>query len=327
MKQLLKILLIGSLINCARTNDTVLSNETTSVNNKRADASEISKVIAPANNTIIHLDLNAGYINPSNGGCTFEILNYNGTEFIQTTAAFGPNPVNFFGYQFRGSGKPRTDMTYKGIAFVAGNGKTISYNQGVRELKDKPAARAISLEHNFEPNFTYEITIVALLRDNIYYHSLSPTGNNDAYDVSESEANPTIAVELKQSPEINIEYPCGIPFGSNTFSKNLPVVNRNTNYAKKHTYERTTNYTIFEQKTYVFNISPKITTNGLIIYFMPNGLSPGRTTQDVNESAFQMHLTNLKVVKKPFNSSYYDDRIGDTYNPTDCVPGGGFRCP
>lgn len=161
-------------------------------------------------------------------------------------------------------------------------------------MVNNPISAAISIEYPFQPNTTYEITINALVNDVI-------TQLEDRYDdIKQSEAFSTIAVELKESPEIPGVDPCA----------KRPVVGNGlasgNHYKRQKTEKPPTPY--YALKTFVFNFSIIEEKKALIIYVLPElGEHPY-----IPRSIFNIDIRNIKIVQKPFDPTYY-------------VKGSGFR--
>ncbi|WP_223558281.1 hypothetical protein [Chryseobacterium lathyri] len=248
---------------------------------------------------IVVMDLN--FLNkaqPQNGGCTVTNIDNKAVPH-ETTAAFGPNPLSYFGYQIRGYGAPRMYWgVWNGLRFESKNESKTIINRGRTMLINNPLSNAISIEFPFQQNFTYEITIDASITDEIYLAKHDEfRGNDDLYQANQSEAFSTVAIELTNSPQIRGADPCAkYPARA--------VVNTSfvSSYYKKQKAEITTPPS-YENKTFVFKFSMKEAQSALILYFLP-GLSE---TQSIPESSFSMYIGNIKIVQKPFEQEQGSD--------------------
>lgn len=308
MKKTLFIISSAILISCTSTNDLIYSqDENLSLLKNTTEYPLMSKngMDLLAKNavalTVMDLDLNKTLIQPDGGGCSFK-AGHSVENIYTSTAAFGPNPLSFFGYTFRGYGKPRTDgFNWKGIRFQAGNRPKTIINRGQSHLVNDPFENALSIEFPFESNVTYEITLNTTIEDFIYQEQHDQYDQNDDYHgLQQSQSFPTVAVQLANTPEIAGDAPCaGRPVVGNGLAS--------ANYYKRQKAEITVPPS-YEQKTFVFNFSTQETKNAIIIYYLPEyGSNPF-----IPESSFNMLLKGIKIIKKP-------------YDPTHYIQGGGFR--
>lgn len=296
MKKTLFVISSLCLIGCASSNDMLYTqDEEQNLNLKEALPSMANKMSAlnGGETLLMDLDFNKPLIQNSGGGCSFE-TGYNIDNIYTSTAAFGPNPITFFGYTVRGYGMPRTDgFLWRGIKFEAENIPKTIFSGGQSQLVNNVLENALSIEFPFEANATYEITLKTIIEDGIrtekhdQYHL-----NDDYHKPKQSEAFPTVAVELADTPEIIGSDPCA----------KRPILNTrfiSANYYKKQKSEVTIppNYV---QKTFVFNFSTKEIKKALVIYYLPErGSNPY-----IPESFFYMFLTGIKVIKKPFDPAH-----------------------
>lgn len=301
------------LFSCA-TNDIIYEdNENPTQQNFEKKALKLSKTnLLTAKTETVLMDMTfLDKIQPSNGGCTITNIDNQGNPH-ETTAAFGPNPLSYFGYQIRGYGAPRMYWgVWNGLRFEAKNRSKTIISRGHSIQVDDPLSNAISIEFPFEENFTYEITIEATIYDEIYIakHDQS-NGNDHLYEANQSESFPKVAIELKDSPQIPGNDPCAkYPA--------RPVVGNG--FASANNYKSQKAEIIvhpsYEKKTFVFNFSTKSSKNALLLYFLPQ-LSEN---QHIPESSFSMYIGNIKIVRKTFDPSHVVEPIIRDPNPC------GFR--
>ncbi|WP_126653408.1 hypothetical protein [Chryseobacterium aureum] len=304
MKKTLFVISSLFLVGCATSNDMLYTqDEEQTLNLKEALPNVSNKMLAlnEGEITLMDLDLNKPLIQPDGGGCSFKV-GHSVDNIYTSTAAFGSNPLSFFGYTFRGYGKPRTDgFDWKGIRFQAGNRPKTILDRGQPHLVNDPFESAISIEFPFESNVTYEITLQTFIEDFIYTEQHDQYDQNDDYHgLQQSQGFPTVRVELANNPAIIGDNPCGA----------RPVTGNglvSANYNKKQKAEITVPPSS-KQKTFVFNFSTQETKNAIIIYYLPEyGSNPF-----IPENSYNMFLTGIKIIKKP-------------YDPTHYIQGGGFR--
>lgn len=321
MKKTLVIISSLFFIGCANTNDIIYSQEENlSISKNINEHSLISKNNILAKNALesvlMDLSFTTGVIN-ENGGCSFTELISAEANYTTSTRCYGPNPIEQNGYLIRGYGKPRRKPNYIGVWYWHGvmlkaenRGKTV-ISRGTSVLIDDPISNAISIEQYFEPNKTYEITITSNLEDYIYtikhntYYS-----DDDQYNIKQSEAFPTLALELADSPQISGNDPCADrPNVGNGFTS--------PNYYKKQKTQKTTEWTN-EDKTYTFYFSTTVPKNSLIIYYLPEQTLQ-RPASHVPQSAFRLDIRNIKIVQKSFDPVHLVDNPPIRENPC------GFR--
>ncbi|WP_343687242.1 hypothetical protein [Chryseobacterium gleum] len=312
MKKTLFVISSLFFIGCANSDDILYSQDENSLSKSTTEPSLISKNMLAKNaaeSVIMDLSFTTGVIN-ENGGCSFtDLISAQGSYFT-STKCYGPNPIEQNGYMIRGYGKPRRRPSYSssyywhGVMLHAENrGKTI-ISRGQSVLVNDPLSNAISIEQYFEPNKTYEIIITSNLEDYIYttQHD-THNSNDDEFDIDKSEANPTLAIELADSPQIPGDDPCATrPNVGNGFAS--------ANYYKKQKTEKTTQWSN-EDKTYTFYFSTTEPKNSLKIYYLPEQSSIVPATH-VPQSAFWLDIRNVKIIQKPYDATYY-------------IKGGGFR--
>lgn len=307
MKKTLFIISSAILISCTSTNDLIYSqDENLSLLKNTTEYSLMSKngmdLLAKnaAAVTVMDLDLNKTLIQPDGGGCSFK-AGHSVENIYTSTAAFGPNPLSFFGYTFRGYGKPRTDgFNWKGIRFNSENRPKRIISTGQSWIVNDPISNALSIEFPFEANATYEITLRTYISDYIFELKNSPynTLEKESYNIDKSQAFPILAIQLRSSPEIPGDDPCAFrPTVGNGLTS--------ANYYKKQKAE--ISYEPYnKQKSFIFNFSTVDSKNSFVIYFLPE------LTEQIPQSNFNMYLVNIKIIKKP-------------YDPTHYIQGGGFR--
>ncbi|ANF50150.1 hypothetical protein A0O34_06335 [Chryseobacterium glaciei] len=276
--------------------------------------SKTSSITNKTETVLMNLSFDTG-VRSENGGCSFEyILGPPGHENTHTsTQCFGPNPISQNGYLVRGYGKPRRSAfnydDWFGVMLISKNEGKMTNLQGQSVLVDNPLSNAISIQQHFQANQTYEITLSTIIEDQIYTSKHSQYSSN-TYSIDKSEAFPTLAIELKDTPEISGTDPCAArPNVGNGLTQ--------ANNYKKQTVEKTSQWAK-ENKTFVFNFSTKEEKNGLVIYFLPE-VSGQRPAQHVPESYFRMDIRNVKVIQKPFDPIYVVPDTRPNTNPC------GFR--
>lgn len=297
MKKTLFVISSLFFIGCASSNDMLYTqDEEQNLNLKEALPSVSNKMLALNGGEIplMDLDLNKPLGQPDGGGCSFK-TGHSVDNIYTSTAAFGPNPLSFFGYTFRGYGKPRTDgFNWKGIRFQAGNRPaTVLSSRGQSRLVNDLFENALSIEFPFESNATYEIILDTIIEDFIYTEQHDQYDQNDDYHgLQQSQAFPTLAVELANTPEIYGSAPCaGRPVLNNRFISE--------NYYKTQKVEITVPPS-YEKKTFVFNFSTTESKAAFLIYYLPErGSDPY-----IPESSFKMNLTGIKIIKKAFDPTY-----------------------
>ncbi|MGI9583685.1 hypothetical protein ACR1PO_20995 [Chryseobacterium sp. RRHN12] len=314
MKKTLFVVSSLFFIACANSNDLIYSQDESSIPKNTTEFSLMSKNMLAKNATesvIMDLSFTTGVIN-ENGGCSFTDLISPQGSYFTSTKCYGPNPIEQNGYQIRGYGKPRRRPSYNtsyywhGVMLKAENrGKTI-ISRGESVLVNDPISNAISIEQYFEPNKTYEIIVTTNVEDYIYTTKNNNRENrldDDLFNIDKSEAAPTLALELADSPQIPGDDPCAIrPNVGNGFAS--------ANYYKKQKTEKTTQWTN-EDKTYTFYFSTTEPKNSLKIYYLPEQSSIVPATH-VPQSAFWLDIRNVKIIQKPYDAAYY-------------IKGGGFR--
>lgn len=249
-----------------------------------------------------------GKAQPSGGGCTVINIDNQATPH-ETTAAFGPNPISYYGRLIRGYGGPRMYWPYwPGLLLRAKNKPKTIISRGQSLQVDNPFENAISIEFPFESNLTYEITISTSVWDEVYRAKHDEfSGNNHLYNVNQSEGFPTVAVELSSSPQISGNDPCA----------ERPVVGNglaSANYYKKQKAEMTTSPS-YEKKTFIFNFSITNPKSALLLYFLPQKSE----NQYIPENDFDMYIENIKIVQKPFDPTHVVPDTRPNSNPC------GFR--
>ncbi|PRA95691.1 hypothetical protein CQ046_21895 [Chryseobacterium sp. MYb7] len=296
MKKTLFVISSLFFVGCASSNDMLYTqDEEQSLNLKETLPSVSNKMLALNGGeiTLMDLDLNKTLIQPSGGGCSFE-TGYNIDNIYTSTAAFGPNPLTFFGYTIRGYGMPRTDgFLWKGIRLQAENIPATVFSRGQSRLVNNLFENALSIEFPFEPNATYEITLKSFIEDIIRTEKHDQYRlNDDNHNPQQSEAFPIVAVELANVPEIIGNDPCA----------KRPVLNNrfvSANYYKTQKAEIVVPPSS-QQKTFVFNFSTTEAKNAFILYYLPErGSDPY-----IPESFFGMHLTGIRIIKKPFDPTH-----------------------
>lgn len=312
-KKLLALSSILFIFSCA-TSDIISEQNENSLEKQNLKKSNLKFSIANksiATTTVMDLNLDKFLIQPSNGGCSFNVLGVTGNSYV-STAAFGPTPISFFNYIVRGYGKPKTSMTdWKGIRFLAGNQPKTVINRGQQILVDDPFENAISIEFPFQANTTYEITLNTVIQDNIYKEQHDQYDqNNNYHGLQKSQEFPTIALELANAPEISGNNPCG---GRPVLGNGLV----SANYFKRQKAEITVPPS-YEQKTFIFNFSITENKSALLFYFLPG--KSGSVPQYIPESSFSMFLKNLKIVQKPFDPTHVVPNRTDT-NPCGFIGG------
>ncbi len=296
MKKTLFVISSLFFIGCASSNDMLYTENEQQNLNLKENLPLISNRISSLNvgeALLMDLDLNKPLGQPSGGGCSFE-AGYSIDNIYTSTAAFGPNPLIFFGYTIRGYGMPRTDgFLWKGIRFNSENRpKTVLNTYGQSRITNDPTSSAIAIDFPFEANATYEIVLKTYIIDYIFelknaqYHS----DEKESYKIDKSQAFPTVALELKDSSEIPGADPCASrPLVGNSFIS--------ANYYKRQKAEIP--YKPYnQQKTFIFNFSTLENKNALLIYFLPE------ISDQVFQSKFRMSLAGIKVIKKPFDPSH-----------------------
>lgn len=298
MKKKLISISIIFLIGCSANNDTLLQEQNELLQSKD-ELVELENIIASENSAankggetlIMDLTFSSG-VNPSNGGCTFRDINYNGTHTFETTAAFGPNPLLYKGYTIRGYGQPRTTQYVNGLVMGAKNDGKKVISRGQEFLQNNPHSTAVSIEHPFEANKTYEIAIRYTVKDMISFIS---------HGDESSESSPTIGIQLRDSPEIPGNDPCA----------ERPVVGyvlTSGNY-----YRSVKGNANNISTTSTFNFSTTGTKNGLIIYFLPELTE--RNPSYVPKSHHALYIGNIKITQKSFDAQYLVDE--NDYRPVD----------
>ncbi|WP_160139127.1 hypothetical protein [Chryseobacterium sp. c4a] len=320
MKKTLIIFSSILLLGCTSTNDLIYSQDEALPLTTDLDQSALnshSKLLANSLGEVTLMDLNIdrALINPDGGGCTFT-AGYSVENIHKSTAAFGPTPLSFLGYTFRGYGKPRTDgFLWKGIRIDIENLPKTTINRGQTTLTNNSQSNALSIEHPFKANVTYQITLTAWVTDYIWKtknNNREDRRDDNKYDVPQSEAFPTIGIELASSPTINGNDPCE----PRPFVQPSPFVVRNYYKSQTVILAEPNN----QKKEMTFNFSTTESKNAFIIYFLP-GRSENRSSTFIPKNAYYMFVTGIKIVEKPFDPSH-------VVTPTSpCNNNGGFRCP
>ncbi|MFN4363481.1 hypothetical protein [Chryseobacterium hispalense] len=319
-KTLLALSCLLFLSNCA-TNDIINEDNDFTILQSSKTKSNLAKETGKGvefDHVVIDLSFTDGTKN-NNGGCTFKYIASASIDsnILESTACFGPNPIYQNNYLIRGYGKPRRPMygeNWWGVLLEAANKGKIVINRGQTELINDDTSKAISIEYTFEKNATYQVILTTEIKDYIYitkndiYNS-----NDDIFDIDQSEAFPTIVVELKSTPDIAGNDPC-------SDRPTVPdVFTSEPNYYKKQKAE--INNRFKEQKEFVYNFSTLESRNGLLIYFLPEKAE--RNPSHVPQSDFRMDLKHVKVIKKAYDPAYYIPATGLNNNP--CP---GYRtCP
>ncbi len=276
-----------TLLNCA-TNEIIdeqTDNTLTIQSSKTFSLIDNSSLVSKALTTVMDLHIPSG-AQASNGGCS-----------TSTGNSYGPNPLYYNDYILRGYGKPQRDISWAGIKFQAGNRpKVKTSSNGQTSIDEDPFTNALSIEFPFQANITYEIILETNIQDFIYKEQHDTYDQNDDYHgLEQSQAFPTVAVELADSPEIRGGNPCA----------GRPVVSR---FISDRNYYKTQKAIIsippsYEEKSFTFNYSTLTPRNALIIYFLPELADPNNL-QFIPESSFNMLLKNIKIIEKPFDPSY-----------------------
>lgn len=297
MKKTLFIISSLFFIGCANSND-LINSEVEEQNLKTKDglSSMSSRMSALNGGEALLMDIEiASSIQVSSGGCPYEDEVIDG--FYVTTRAFGPNPIEQYGYQIRGYGRPNKSSAWKGIRLQNSNRpKTISSSRGQTTIINDPTSSAISIEFPFEGNATYQIILTSWFEDSIYETKHNEFHlDDDRYDINKSEGFPTVGIELSNSPEIKGVDPCA----ERPFVQPSGFLNRN--YHKEQKIILTKPLSDLKELTYNFSITePK---NAMIIYFMPER-SENRISDYIPKNVFTMFLYKIKVIKKPFDPSH-----------------------
>lgn len=310
-----KLLALSSiiLISCGSNND-LLNSQDENQNSKILEKNSLIKSNASTlTNKTETVVMNMSFINkiqPPDGGCT--VINFdNQANPHYTTAAFGPNPISYYGRLMRGYGGPRMYyLNWQGLRLLAKNKPKTIVSRGQSLQVDNPFENAISIEFPFESNLTYEITISTSIWDDIYRAKHDEfSGNDHLYNVNQSEGFPTVAVELSSSPQISGNDPCA----------ERPVVGNGlvaANYYKKQKAEITVPPS-YEKKTFIFNFSVTDPKNALILYFLPHKSE----NQHIPENDFTMFIGNIKIVQKPFDPTHVVPDTRTNTNPCGFIGG------
>lgn len=300
MKKKLISISIIFLVGCSANNDTLLQDQNELPQSKNELINSESSIANKGVETIL-MDINIPNLaNPENGGCSFTDSGVSAGSTYKSTACFGPIPLQFFGYTIRGYGKPRTHYSYwNGILMNSGNTPKTVINRGKSLITNDPLSTALSIEFPFQANLTYEIALNFTIRDNIEYDSANPSAGIAASEYS--EGNPTIAVELKDTPEIPGDSPCS---GRPVVGMSLSSANYYKSLKLDGTYKHT--------KTVKFNFSTTAAKNAFLIYFLPE-LSENRASDYVPNSWHFGYITKIKITQKPYDPQYYVD----DYRPVD----------
>ncbi|VFA43423.1 hypothetical protein [Chryseobacterium indologenes] len=320
MKKTLFILSSVLFIGCASSNDLVYSqddNKYLSPNlNDSALRSEAMSLSASNTSELVVMDLSftTGTLN-RDGGCTFQDLIRPEGNWFESTACYGPIPLEQNGYMIRGYGKPRRGQShnnFKGVLLETENKPIRIENQSL--FMDYATSNVLSIEFPFQANKTYQIILTTEMTDIIYNIKNDPysTPMDDDYDINQSQSLPIVGVELSLTPEIPGSYPCS------DRPLNIPVI-FDKNYYKT---EQPLLFTrVNENKNIVFIFSTTEARNGLIIYFFPE-LAKERTSSYVPQSKYRMDLKNVKIIQKPFDPFFFikTNPIGPT------CPGGMRVC-
>lgn len=300
MKKNLISISIIFLVGCSSSNDTLLQDQNELPQSKNELLSAKSSIVNKGVETVL-MDINiSNLFNPENGGCSFTDSGVSAGSTYKSTACFGPIPLQFLGYTVRGYGKPRTHYSYwAGIHMDSGNTPKTVINRGKSLITNDPLSTALSIEFPFQANLTYEIALNFRIRDNIANRSANQSAGIPASEFS--EGNPTIAVELKDTPEIPGDSPCS---GRPVVGMSLSSANYYKTLKLDETYKNI--------KTVKFNFSTTAAKNAFLIYFLPE-LSENRASDYVSNSWHAGYITKIKITQKPYDPQYYID----DYRPVD----------
>lgn len=242
---------------------------------------EISKdITAKTSEQSTILDFNYGMYNYTNSGCT--IKRYNGDkEYYTDAGVYGANPYpQNNGYLIRGYGKPHHNIQYNSLILKTSNENFQYVNPRYNTILNRNLATTseMSIEYQFKPNITYEISLLTHFVDN---RKLTEKKNSEGF--------PSLIVELRDSPILStIEQAC-----ENDLQNWLYLAN----YHRSYTLENS----IIKDRIITFKFSPTEQKNALIISLIPK-LTEDRS-KEAPKSSYTMLLPTITIKELPFDPS------------------------
>lgn len=245
------------------------------------------------------------------GGCEYQrvIAIGDGAEIRTFRNAFGPKPINKYGFNIRGYGAVRYPLVMErkqgdGLVFEAYNkpGEIWSPRQNQFFKRDDPQSNAISIEYPFEGNFTYEVRMEIFLVDKLVRNnSSSPL---TPFSVRQSQGSAHLFAYLDNNPE----FPASSCKGNTKLTFLIRSDIKHV-YYKERIFNNSDNQKPFEL---VFNFSPLEARSALKIGLIVD--SSENQQLKTLESYYYMNFKSLKVTKKTFNPRY-NYKIGDLIQP------------
>lgn len=220
------------------------------------------------------LDFSYGISGNTNSGCTVDVYSSSTGTYNTNRGVYGYYPYSLHPdknqYLIRGYGKPHHNYYYNSLILQTSN-NSFTYNH-------RPSCSAISIEYEFKPNITYEISLLTHFVD-----------NRKLTESKHSEGFPSVNVYLSDSPILSsIDKAC---------EKNIFRTAILTNYARSYTLEDN----IIKDRTLQFKFSPTEEKKALIISLFPN-VSDTRGTA-VPISNYTMLLPTVTIKELPFDPS------------------------
>ena len=229
-------------------------------------------------------DFSYGISSNTNSGCDMDIYSSSSGTYYKNYGVYGYNPFPYNEvtkeYLIRGYGKPYHNYYYNSLILRTSN----KNNQYLHPrygyiLNDNIATTsAISIEYQFKPNVTYEISLLTRFVD-----------NRKLTEDKKSEGFPSVIVELRDSPILStIEEAC---------ENNLRNWSSLLNYKRSYTLEDS----IIKDRIIIFKFSPTEQKNALIITLIPK-LTEDRAIE-APYSNYTMLLPTINIKELPFDSS------------------------
>lgn len=232
------------------------------------------KLTNKASDGTVILDFSYGIAGNTNSGCTVDIYSNSTGTYNTNRGVYGYNPYPLHPdtnqYLIRGYGKPYHNYYYNSLILQASN-NSAAYNY-------RPTCSAISIEYEFKPNVTYEISLETIFND-----------NRKLTETKHSEGFPTVNVYLNGSPILSsIDKAC---------EKDIFLTATPRNYVRSYTLEDN----IIKVRTLQFKFSPTEEKKALIIFLLPK-LSDSRSTA-VPINNYTMLLPTVTIKELPFDPS------------------------
>lgn len=244
---------------------------------------DYKKTTNKSSDGIFVFDFSYGISN-KNSGCSIDIYSSSSGTYYKNYGVYGYNPFPYNPltneYLIRGYGKPYHNYYYNSLVFKTSNKNNQylhpRYNYIVND--NIATTSAMSIEYQFKPNITYEISLVTYFND-----------NRKLTEDKQSEGLPSVIVELRDSPILStIDEAC---------ENNLRNWSSLVNYKRSYTLEDN----VIKYRTITFKFSPTAQKNALVISLIPK--STESRAIEAPKSDYTMLLPTITIKELPFDPS------------------------